>query len=852
MLRSEFVLAPRKWLIISAVLIIGISAAIYAYPSKSPSFAIGYISIGDPSAEMNEFHREVIRSLIDDFNQESDGFSLYLLEPPQESHHAPRNQEDALPEDKNKTGDTASLYKWYGDQEELLMVIDNSWGRHIAKSAETIDNHGTPIVTLNGDRPKYEFTSNSPLFLGDDSRTAELQVAYLAKAILPALKQRHLYFIGERDWALTTRFQQQFAAHDIDIPAEQSCLFSALEEDTRHINKQKPLECFGATLDSPPQLLNDFIREAFSIQSGSSTPPLFVVNAHRDEGLLVLNLLEASAESHSSQPVAVMTGKYVVGAAQKRQIVFNNLELFVQTDPMNSISNDIRQRILDAGNSVENRPEAVQPPTRSSPPNAAPLANAALFANRLRLVDALLRLAFSDSTPPDIGTAQKLLKESVRKVIATGRLEQGTTQAYFDEGRLYGRSNFELLTKGRNQFLPNQLSQEEQGIPNHIVRITDVEISRINASDGTFDAEFTMWVHTPCDLFSEPEQEKSASRTEPKNSTTPGPAAFATARPKPTAQRNATELFCNLSPQLFKTPVTAAALQIKSQPRENAHEESRIRHLNDELLGVFGKLADYFWIDNLAKAKESFNAHRILETDSTIMGQTVHNYAFRVQGSFKTDFDFRDYPFDEQELLISIRMMQTARTMNVTIDTKTQAFEREVFLNERAIRGWSANDYFFTVDNAIIKMPDYSNKDWPHLVEAFPTVNLRIPIERKILKPLILVVGPICLIGFTTIAILFLRNLSFSGAGEVAIVIFLSLITYSISLLDVLPVIESPTKAHFVFYATFTLVIGIFLRIVYIESGFKSEVAENWSNRKRFAAFVLLAYSLSIVLAGVW
>lgn len=126
-----------------------------------------------------------------------------------------------------------------------------------------------------------------------------------------------------------------------------------------------------------------------------------------------------------------------------------------------------------------------------------------------------------------------------------------------------------------------------------------------------------------------------------------------------------------------------------------------------------------------------------------------------------------DYPLDEQELTQELELANPFDNVRVAFDYA--GFEKSRRNVENFdIPGWRVSDYYVTVDN----------------------------------------------VGIAALSLLFTRRTRFSAVGDVYTGIFLSIVTYSIAYAQLTPSANVLTKADLLFYLTFVVVLGVFLRFI--------------------------------------
>ena len=102
-----------------------------------------------------------------------------------------------------------TIYRELMARDDVLVVIDGTWGRNIAHIVPSLDGGQLPVITINADRPEDEILESSPargpesgsppvLYLGHDEHARHALNAALAD--LAPDPRTSVMFIGERGW----------------------------------------------------------------------------------------------------------------------------------------------------------------------------------------------------------------------------------------------------------------------------------------------------------------------------------------------------------------------------------------------------------------------------------------------------------------------------------------------------------------------------------------------------------------------------------------------------------------------------------------------------------------------------
>lgn len=185
----------------------------------------------------------------------------------------------------------------------------------------------------------------------------------------------------------------------------------------------------------------------------------------------------------------------------------------------------------------------------------------------------------------------------------------------------------------------------------------------------------------------------------------------------------------------------------------------------------------------------------------------------RISGEFNVEFDLADYPLDRQELTLELELANPFDNVRVAFDYA--GFER----NRRSIEnfdipGWRLDDYYVTVDNIVSRSLRGSDTNLTGEPQKYKTLTVRIGVERKVQSAMVSIALPLSMIAIAALSLLFIRRTRFSAVGDVYTGIFLSIVTYSIAYAQLTPSANVLTKADLLFYLTFLVVLGVFLRFI--------------------------------------
>ncbi|MFQ3575775.1 MAG: hypothetical protein SNJ77_05000 [Cytophagales bacterium] len=224
---------------------------------------------------------------------------------------------------------------------------------------------------------------------------------------------------------------------------------------------------------------------------------------------------------------------------------------------------------------------------------------------------------------------------------------------------------------------------------------------------------------------------------------------------------------------------------------------------------------------------------------------------YKVSGLFHQDFDLKNYPFDRQEIMISMEIMAPSEKIKIAFDQS--AFKQDTNLLEKfVIRAWEKDYYLLTVDNRISSTMRGDPESVEGQLRKFNVFSFRLFVDRSLSGPFLEIVLPLLLIGLVAISLLFVRDISFGNVGEVSVGTFLGIITFSIAIASVSPSSDYLTKSDILFWLTFGVVLLCFLIIIGLNAIYDEEELKNVKVVKRTRIMMLITYLLASALVIIW
>ena len=211
-------------------------------------------------------------------------------------------------------------------------------------------------------------------------------------------------------------------------------------------------------------------------------------------------------------------------------------------------------------------------------------------------------------------------------------------------------------------------------------------------------------------------------------------------------------------------------------------------------------------------------------------GSTIYKL-YKVSGIFYVNYELEKYPFDRQEIFIRAEILSPATKLKVSFDQKSFDLD-STKIDKFKITEWNKLKYYVTVDNEI-NLGMYGDPDMEEeKLYEFKNIYFRLNVERKQTTPLLEIVLPLVLIGLISISLLFIKDISFENLGEVSIGVFMSIVAFSISFSASTPSADNLTKADYLFWLTFIVVLLNFMIVILVNAIYEPEEVKNIDIRK--------------------
>ncbi len=237
------------------------------------------------------------------------------------------------------------------------------------------------------------------------------------------------------------------------------------------------------------------------------------------------------------------------------------------------------------------------------------------------------------------------------------------------------------------------------------------------------------------------------------------------------------------------------------------------------------------------------------ETALEIREGGIQYKLYKKSADFSIDADFRRFPFDVQELKIELALIVPSDRVLISFDHEGFAESRKR-ASEFSLADWQLRDFYVTVDNIVSTSSRGGTGLMTRKPRKFKTLTVRMPVRRQLTGPFVTIILPLLMIGLSALAMLYLVD----SAAEVSAAIFLSIVTYSIGFAELTPRSNQLTTADLLFYLTFFVTLGVFMKVILLNSTFfresvRSRIKRN-AHRIAFGAYVVYGMLVLAILAA--
>ena len=386
-------------------------------------------------------------------------------------------------------GDADLAYEAIMEEDQVVAILDNTWGSDLKRSAHRIASNRIPVLTLNGDRPfvgvgegkRRLLTDDRALYLGHEDKMIGTIIEVIRAEIENTNQEVRVCLISEQNFDLAGQFRKDL--EDAGLPRTELVFIDVPTQD----------------LDYP-----SVIESSVAIdQLGKSDIPTFVALClHWRWGRQVIPLLDSALTG-----AKIYTGAFGVSVTNKHTLegLSRSNELIVQTYPSDLVSLEIFELIEELERTV---PELIRGFGPTSP----------LYLRRCSDAMKILEwcLEHGQVESGDVSRLRELILAGFRDLSAGKTIAGETSILQFDDQQgMIRDSTMEVYGQGRRRAYEHQvvrrrpsasgtpvpgaqsvpLSQSTWQVkPAARVGVELVSLSEVDPRAGTFRAELYYWV----------------------------------------------------------------------------------------------------------------------------------------------------------------------------------------------------------------------------------------------------------------------------------------------------------------------------------------------------------------------
>ena len=837
----------HKRALVVGLIFASLCVALIYYLSKTTYYVV-YIGRYE-TENFDRLHELALQRYVEELNAELRGVRIEL------------KQEN----NKQSADESRKLYEQIANDSDVVAVIDNTHGAEFQAAASSIRNKNlpVPVININSDKSTTDYGRNV-VFLGHDDTVPE-KVSSFSKQIL---RNEEVIFIAEESYELTNVFEKEFQRTNTEI--------IPLYVKDRKTNNEDRTTVFNGLKNGLAKLRTKYReRGSLPFQAGDFTAGLY----HK--------LKEGKS------PSGYFRSRF---APATRQLLEQHISLeSPSTELQSAVINELND--LLGGPSLFEAVRFSQVTLRSETEALlaqVPEAEELRRLNRMLLEDAYPHeIAKSQKRPTVVLNTHATWGNEIINHIDNNEEEVNILGGAYIVNWSYYYKNFESFGKNKSGNSLIILTNPSDAVTNkvfHDVNEIRTQMSRENTEtdkndnkneDGEVKLKNDQFFVKRCldavsiirGVFFDEESTQirsSVSRSDFIN-------FFHDKLAGKEYVGNQNELY-SFSPDLLL--LDERNFEAQSQERSFSYQKQLnlqmkvipniyfgleiINISNIDLENRFFHADFFYWLkyDETYPDVERY-IHFRNEKNQNPEKERIHEEVidsklyrlYKKSADFSIDVDFKKYPFDGQELKIEVEIINPVESVQISVD-RADFKESKRLINKFKLDEWDTEDPYVTVDNFITSSFRGGSSQENKKLRKFKTLNVRMPINRRLTGPFVTIILPLLMIGLAALAIMYVKDNSFAHLGEVCIAIFLSIVTYSISFAQITPRSDVLTTADLLFYCTFFTVLLIFLKVVFFNSNLITDRVRNWTNEKatltgHFAVAVYLLMIISIFIYGL-
>ncbi len=360
------------------------------------------------------------------------------------------------------------LYRSIVADTNIVLVMDNTWGRYIKLADSIIRTTGMPVISLSADQNKRDFGENAVFLAPSDP-----QPNFLVQFTNSVLKAKHVGFVTECDYLLHDRFIESLQANQFEY--DLVCLW----QRSYIRNREVPSDSVASMRRSLRKLL------------GQAEPSVILLNTHAGYGDSIMRFLEKEK---------FMSPKTFVG-----------IQTSMTDQELEKLSLNTGHTFIRYVSGEEALPEEVyfdKKAVKARYPNAffrsdyeqAGQAEKAQQRKREKQADNTLRRCYDAmnifESALHVGASSRgQMSNYFKNYLKYHKITIYNELYAFNEDLILEQDpRFEEISKGTIRSCAIQINADGEPVPDLRVGIDIVDINDVNVRENTFDCNLLYWV----------------------------------------------------------------------------------------------------------------------------------------------------------------------------------------------------------------------------------------------------------------------------------------------------------------------------------------------------------------------
>ncbi|MEO6037856.1 MAG: hypothetical protein ABIQ93_05535, partial [Saprospiraceae bacterium] len=372
------------------------------------------------------------------------------------------------------------LYRSIAADTNIVLVVDNTWGRYI-RNAETIIRAGVPVIALSADQNKLDFGDHA-IFLAPSDPQPNFLVQFIDTVLTakrpglstdPASISKRIGFVTECDYLLHQRFVESMRRNGLTY--DSVCLW----QRSYIRNREVPLDSVASMERSLRKLLNQ------------AQPSIILLNTHGGYGDCIMRFLEKTRLPYPKTFVGIQTS---MTDQELEQIALKTGHTFIRyVSGEEALPNEV---YFDKKAVKAHYPRAFIHSGKEDEDKAKKERE----RQREKQADNSLKRCFDAMNIFESALRAKAVNRSQLITYFKDHLKYHKVTLYnelyaFDEQLILQQDpRFEEISKGTTRSCAIQINAAGCPVPDLRVGIDVVDINDVNVRENTFDCNLLYWV----------------------------------------------------------------------------------------------------------------------------------------------------------------------------------------------------------------------------------------------------------------------------------------------------------------------------------------------------------------------